>query len=307
MNNIISYYYDLNPDEIIYKNNNYYFSYLNSNYVFFLYDRPLEDIDELYKLNRLMIDRKLLVHKMVINKDKKLLTSVNNKYYVLLEVYVNNLGINLIDITNINNGTYLKNYNNLLNRTNWDILWENKIDYYEEQIGEISEKYPLLISLINYYIGLSENAILYYKYAKKITDDAFVSVCNKRIRFNDDLFSLYNPLNYIYDYRVRDVAEYTKSLFMNDKDALTIIKEYINMNNLSYKELLLLYSRLLFPSYFFDLYDDIVNNNLDEELIIKITSKSIEYESFLNDVYNYISGLYNKYIPKIDWIIKRSY
>ena len=80
------------------------------------------------------------------------------------------------------------------------------------------------------------------------------------------------------------------------------------MNNyISYKEALLFYGRLLYPSYFFDLHDDIVNNNLNEKVIEKIIIKSDLYETFLLDIYMYLSKLYNRYIPSVDWIIKRSF
>ena len=78
------------------------------------------------------------------------------------------------------------------------------------------------------------------------------------------------------------------------------------MNYVSYKEALLLYGRLIYPSYFFDLYDDIVNLNLDENKIENIVIKSEEYEKFLVDTYIYLSKLYNRYIPRIDWLLKKS-
>ena len=77
------------------------------------------------------------------------------------------------------------------------------------------------------------------------------------------------------------------------------------MNYISYKEALLFYGRLIYPSYFFDLYDDIVNLNLNEQEIEKIVIKSEEFENFLINVHSYLSNLYNKYIPQIDWLTKK--
>ena len=39
-------------------------------------------------------------------------------------------------------------------------------------------------------------------------------------------------------------------------------------------EYIMLFSRLLFPTYYFDVYDDIINNNLKEEKIISIINKN---------------------------------
>ena len=133
------------------------------------------------------------------------------------------------------------------------------------------------------------------------------SICHKRIHINDNLYELYHPINFIYDYRIRDVCEYIKSAFFNDEDVYQIIDEYFKYNYLSYKELLLFYGRLLYPSYFFDLYDDIVNENLDEKQIEKIIIKSQEYEKFLININFYLNKLCNRYIPQIDWLIKRSF
>ena len=55
------------------------------------------------------------------------------------------------------------------------------------------------------------------------------------------------------------------------------------------------------------MYDDIINNELEEDLIEKIIIKADDYELFLFNVYLFLSKLYNRYIPSIDWIIKRNF
>ena len=46
---------------------------------------------------------------------------------------------------------------------------------------------------------------------------------------------------------------------------------------------------------------------MDEEKIEQIILKSQEYEIFLTNINLYISKLYNKQIPNLDWLIKKSY
>ena len=111
----------------------------------------------------------------------------------------------------------------------------------------------------------------------------------------------------ICDYRMRDICEYIKTSFFNDVDVYTLVTEYFRNNYLTYKEALLFYGRLLYPSYFFVLHDDIVNNNLEESIIEKIIIKADDYEKFLFDVHVFLSQMYNRYIPSVDWIIKRSF
>ena len=308
MKNILGYYYGLHPEEISYKDNKYFFEYRDRKYVFEPFERPLGDIECLYKINKQMIERNILVHEIIPNNENNVITYVNNVGYILMEIYINkDARINLPEVCYINNNSIGVECNKTLNRYDWVNLWEIKNDFLEAQINEIGKKYPNLCNYANYYIGLSENAILYVKEASKLDDVALVSICHKRIDSKDNLFELYNPLRYIYDYRVRDISEYIKSAFFNDEDAYDIVKEYFLNNYISYKEALLFYVRLLYPSYFFDLYDNIVKNELNENLIDGLVSKSEAYENFLTNIHLYLSKLYNRYIPSIDWLIKRSY
>lgn len=308
MKNILGYYYGLHPEEVSYKDNKYFFEYRDRKYVFEPFERPLGDIECLYKINKQMIERNILVHEIIPNNENNVITYVNNVGYILMEIYINkNARINLPEVCYINNNSIGVECNKALNRYDWVNLWEIKNDFLEAQINEIGKKYPNLCNYANYYIGLSENAILYVKEASKLDDVALVSICHKRIDSKDNLFELYNPLRYIYDYRVRDISEYIKSAFFNDEDVYGIVKEYFLNNYISYKEALLFYGRLLYPSYFFDLYDNIVKNELNENLIDGLVSKSEAYENFLTNIHLYLSKLYNRYIPSIDWLIKRSY
>jgi hypothetical protein len=61
------------------------------------------------------------------------------------------------------------------------------------------------------------------------------------------------------------------------------------------------FARLLYPSYYFDIYEKVVNSNDTSEKIIKFLNGAGEYEIFLKKAYKEIS-LYTKLL-KIDWII----
>lgn len=307
MKNILGYYYSLHPSEIYHKDDKYFFEYLDNNYVLEPFKRPLNDVDALYNVNTQMKKKDLLIHEIIINNENKILTYINNVPYILLEIFINPKSrIMLLDICHINNSTTELQVSNVLNRTDWTNLWEMKNDYFESQISELSKKHPVLCNYANYYIGLAENAIAYVRNANKIDDNTLTCICHKRISTSDTVYSLYNPTEFVYDYRIRDACEYIKSAFFNDEDAYSLIEEYFKYNSLSYKEALLFYGRLLYPSYFFDIYDEIVNKDLDDNIIENIIIKSDAYEKFLLEVYILFTKLYNRYIPGIDWIIKRS-
>lgn len=308
MKNILNYYYGLYPDEILYKDEKYFFEVDNSKYVLETVDRPLSDIDALYKINKEMLDNNILVHEIKLNKENKIITYINNLPYVLMELFINiEAKVSLPEVCYINNNTINLTYEKILGRSSWITLWETKNDYFEALINEIGKKFPNLCTYANYYIGLAENAISYVKSVNSIKDNALLGICHKRMDTNSTLYELYHPFKFIFDYRIRDASEYIKSLFFKGEDAYKIVEEYFLNNYLSFKEAVLFYGRLLYPSYFFDSYDDIINENMDEEKIEQIILKSQEYEIFLTNINLYISKLYNKQIPNLDWLIKKSY
>ena len=129
------------------------------------------------------------------------------------------------------------------------------------------------------------------------------------------LFDLYNPFNLVIDYKVRDVAEYIKSVFfygenscvegvVNSENMIVdkcniilerIFKKYIFDN----EALKLLFARLLFPSYYFDLYENVIDNSLNENVISCIIKKSSAYEEFLKTI------LLKTPIPYVEWLASK--
>ena len=79
---------------------------------------------------------------------------------------------------------------------------------------------------------------------------------------------------------------------------------YLNYINLSKEEYILLISRLLFPTYFFDVYDKIINNELDEKIVKPIIDKTDSYISFIKNIFFFIIYQKGINIPYIEWIIK---
>ena len=93
----------------------------------------------------------------------------------------------------------------------------------------ILKKYPVLYNIIDYYIGLGENAIQYFKsIVPTYNGNIEIGVCHKRINYNSTLFDLYNPLNLVIDYKVRDLSEYIKSVFFNTNNISLVINKLFN-------------------------------------------------------------------------------
>lgn len=314
MNNYIDYYYNLYPNTIEKVGRNYRFFLNNEKYYIIMYERNLEEIDTLVKLNKEMIERGSLVHEIVLTKDGKAVFLCDNNSYALLRVYINeNIPIKIEDIF------YMLDYNdtikpnNIIGRMNWANLWSSKVDYFEYHIGHLIKKYPYIYKTVDYYLGLAENAISYVKDIKMPA--SLISICHRRIGVTSTLFDLYNPFNLVIDYKVRDIAEYIKSVFfygenscvegvVNSENMIVdkcniilerIFKKYIFDN----EALKLLFARLLFPSYYFDLYENVIDNSLNENVISCIIKKSSAYEEFLKII------LLKTPIPYVEWLASK--
>lgn len=280
----INYFYNLYPPLLNKENDNYVFFVGNEKYYLTPYRRELSEIKDLVELNKRMISSNSLVHEIIINKFNEPISVISNENYVLLRVYVND--IKKIDINDIiymlNENVDLSGLKSLL-RTNWVSLWSSKVDYIEYQMGHLIKKYPFLNNTIDYYLGLCENAITYIKNLKMFSDYKIpIGISHKRIIKDATLFDLYNPLNLILDYKVRNIAEYLKDAFFKDEDVNYILNIVFKNFWFDKLNLSLLVARLLYPSYYFDLFEEIIDKELDENIIFPLTKKSSRYEEFID-------------------------
>lgn len=307
MKNTIDYYYNIRIDNLIKSNNDYYFFINKEEYHLIKYNRPAEDAVSIYKLNLEMLKRNMLVHRIIPNKDNQIITVINNIPYILIKLcaYKNQI-VNLTDINYIQNMTYNIEFDKSLLRDNWIKLWSEKIDYYEYQINQLGKEYPILCDSLSYFIGIGENAISYL--VNNINNERqLLVVSHKRIRINEGSFEFYNPLNFIIDNRVRDVSEYIKEAFFKDNFISNELKMYLNNNNFSKNEYVYLFSRLLFPTYYFDMYDAIINTKVNEDIITTILNKIQDYEKFLVSIYKYIVYEKKVQIEPVEWLLKNNY
>lgn len=302
MKNIINYYYNFNILNVYLVDNKYYFNYKNNDYFFMMFDRSLDELQSIYNLSIELKKRSIYTNSIVLNKNKQIVTFVNNIPYILIRDDVKNKKITINDILYIQNNTHNILNDKKLYRRDWVKMWEVKIDYYEEQMNSVSKQYDLLNSTIDYYIGLGENAISYL--VNNNIKDNSVCLSHKRIDIRKNTFDFYNPINYILDSRIRDISEYIKSIFFSEINCNNKIINYISFINLSRDEYILLISRLLFPTYYFDMYDIIITNELDENIIKPIINNTNNYINLIKEIFFYIIYQKGINIPYIEWIIK---
>ena len=270
-----------------------YFSYDNHLFCLYEYKRNINEIEALSYLNKIMIARKININRIVNNVFNQIITSYNGKNYCLILInYAYQDDGNLKFILAINDPKL-----SILKRNDWGKLWSIKVDYIEYQLKHLKNSYPIINASINYYIGLAENAISYFNMLNLTEVSLYFE--HRRV----DINNIYNPLELVIDYKVRDIAEYIKTNFMTGKISIYDIKQYLNRLNLENMDYILLYVRLLYPSYYFDLYEEIINDNKDESTIIKIIDMHELYEEMLSEVYLLFKRKVN--LLGIEWINKK--
>ena len=301
MKNAINYYYNLNPTDIHQYNKQFKFSINEEEYVLTPYERNEDDIKHLYEISIQLFQKQIYCHQFVSNTNRSIITYINNVPYVLLRVYINNNNkIILNDIINFINNTTTTT-TNILKRDNWFKLWTEKIDYFEYQISQFGKQYPIIRESFSYFIGLAETGIMFYKNIHITTNNTFV-IAHKRMKKDYTMFDLYNPLNFVIDLKVRDASEFFKERFFEDYDILSEITYYIKYADLTSYDCLMLFTRMLFPSFYFDIYEDIINNGQNEKELLKIINKTNDYEQFLKKLYLYLRTIIT--MPDIEWLIK---
>ena len=294
MNNFVVYFYKMNINEI--KNHGKYYSFIYHNYLYHLY--PLDsniNVNNTLNMNRKLIHH-TLVSEIIINKDGSYISNFNQQSYMLVKILVNtNKKISLTEISDLANSLYTENLD-----INWGMLWSKKIDYLEDLVGENGKKYPSIVDSFNYFVGMAENAIAYYNDIVIPKNYKYV-VSHKRIRIDDTVLALYDPFNIIFDYQVRDIAEYIKNaFFLNNHNILQELNDYLKLNPLSLTDIKLLIARLLYPSFYFEMYEDILIDGKSEKIITFILDRLPAYEKYLANVVNYLKRWYD--VENIPWL-----
>jgi len=307
MKEIINYYYNLDCLEIEENKNYASFNYYGDNFYFVFFNRTKEELDDLINISQELIQKGIKVHTFVLNRFNSYITKVGDNNYVLLKINCNkDEVVNFWDLTHNLKLFKLNTKNSKLYRNNWGELWSKKIDYFEYQIKELGKDKQIVLNSFSYYVGMAENAISYVNKINKVLGESEfdnIVLSHRRIFFPNTHLNYLNPLSFIFDLEVRDIAESLKVGFFHNEDSLLDLRTYLKTNKLSKYSYHMLYARLLYPSYYFDIYESIMNNNEIEEKLLPIIKKVNDYERFLKLAYEEISIYTN--LERIIWILKK--
>ena len=276
MEDILKTYYGINIkiDKI---SDNIKFSYKNNDYILI----KVKDIN--YELLNYLLNFNYM-NKPISNLYNSYITEYKNNYYLLF--YYDEYKININDIKIFLNQNLEIIDNNIYEK------WCKKIDYHEYQITQFGARYLILRKSINYIVGLSEIGI---QLLNTINLNMCYS-CYVHKRIDDSLFGFKNPLNICIDYRIRDVSEYIKYMFFYKSEEVfnNIIKDIV----LTEEEYKLLFARLLLITPYYDMYEKIIDEDIEENQIYNIINKLNDYEKYIKKIYLYLKRYIN--IDKIE-------
>lgn len=291
MKEFIEYNYDLRCDDLAILNNLLYFKHLDKFYIISNFNR---DEVEFEKVLNYLISNNLKFLKVVMNKKGSYISEFNGKKYVVMESDCEN---EIIDFPICIGG--------LINENNyWNEIWENRVVQLEKHKSELSLNKDIFY-ILNYYIGLIEICIYNYNLLiRKYGQKNGLSIQHNRIEFPIYSFSYYNPVNYLFDFEFRDFAEYLKMRFFysdfSTDEAISVIDNY-NFDNFSIN---MFFVRLIYPTYFLELYDMQNKNNVYSDLFYDLLKKSSQYENFILKLITAMSSKY-EIIIKYPFIYQR--
>lgn len=276
--------------------NNYYgidineYKDYNDGIIFFIggdyyyFTKSLYDEDYINALFNICSELKnVKLHSFVLNKENKLISDG----YILFKLNTLIDDITIQDIYNfikVDCSKYKKDYIYM------DKFWEDKIDYLEIQLTELSNN-KLINNSFDYFVGLAEILILYLKNNFNKED---IKLCLSHKCFNSlNTIDFYNPLNISFDIYIKDIASYIR--ITKDRELLLNIidKESRNLNYLKY-----FFVRMVFPfNYFYEISNVLIDGKANEELV-RIVNNVYEYECYMYEM----EKLFGIYI--FSWIKK---
>ncbi|MBQ3142842.1 MAG: hypothetical protein IJB82_05005 [Bacilli bacterium] len=304
MKNAINYFYNLFPDKIYKEKNHLYFFVDDTKICIYKYIRNILEINELVKISNELFKNNIPISTFIVNKENNFYFTFEEENYVLLKINNYQLGnVDIYDIDSFNNLLISKN-NDSLNNLSYNFLWSQTIDNIEERLKDFNKEYLLLQDYINYYIGLGENAIIYYNNIMLENPNTKIDyrLSHRRISPKMNIEEFYNPINFIFDIEIRDLSLFVQNQVLNNEFDFDEFEKFLNSKNYNRFLIEIFYARLLYPVYYFDKVLLVINDLAEEKVLDYYHNKAESYEIFLFEMYNLLNSKYN--IPSVEWITR---
>jgi len=292
MKNFIKKNYNLNPKKI-YKKNNQYFFFSNSEKIYIIKTKKdKNELNKLFQLSNELYKYNIPVMTFILNNNGEYLCKKDSDSIILLKnnTINDNENITLNDIFKYNiNTDIIKEYNIVSE-------WEKNIDDLENEMTEYNKEFPTIQNSLDYFIGLSENAIQLIKNIKIINNSLGHNLYLNE--YNKDNYN--NPLNIIKTNHMYDISKYFKYKFyfdvINYDELYYVIKK--NINNID--NLIFFFSAMLYQDDYFECVKNILNGISEEKELLIYIKNINKYEELLKYIKDNLHNI--KYIEDITWL-----
>ncbi len=300
MENFIYDYYGYNINQIT--NGSFEFK----NYIFSL-AATSENEETMEKLNQLVqslypIFNGDIVY-LVKNKYNKYISTSKDDNNICLLTYKKDANVQL--------NSFIKMHLSFLNQFNYQVkieeiisLWDQRLEYIQNQclvnLNFDNDAHLALYEYTLYAIGLALNALQYLSDIHIDFQRKYYSstLTHRRIK-KMDKFELFNPFNLIIDHSSRDLAELYKNQLIDFSTLIKICSQY----QYSIDEYEYLLARLFYPTFIFDIVEDIATDTTSYDYssdIYYAISKQNQQLDKVKEFYHSISQYMN--IRPIEWI-----
>ena len=264
------------------------------------------DEKDIIKLNDLVNSLNIHFNSDVVfivkNKyDKYISTSKDNNNICLLTYKIDNQ-ININDFVKMHL-SYFNSFSYKINIQQIIDLWDQRIEYIENQcltnFNFDNDAHLTLYEYTLYSIGLAINSLQYLADMNLDFKRKYSSTLTHRRIKKMDKYELFNPFNLIVDHSSRDLAE----LYKNDIISLDTLLNICAFYSYSVDEYEYLLARLLFPTFIFDIVEDMENDKSSYDYTSDIyyaIAKSNSQLDKLKSLYNALISKMN--IRPINWI-----
>ncbi|MCI5745584.1 MAG: hypothetical protein MR270_04805 [Erysipelotrichaceae bacterium] len=300
MENYIYDYYGYKVDKLI----DNQFEY--QGYIFKLL-ATIENEEEVNKLNQLSLNTALYFNNDVVflvkNKYDHFISAINDEKNICLISYKKDGNVTVKDVVSMHQ-IWLNAFSYQINLQEIIILWDQRLEFIQNQclvnLNFDNEAHETLYRYTIYAIGFALNAL---QYLSDINIDFqrnyyLATLTHRRIK-KMDKENIFNPFNLIVDHSSRDLAELYKNELISFEILISICKQY----NYSVDEYEYLLARLLFPTFIFDVCEDIANDHTSydysSEIYYAIAKQKRQIE-LMKNYYKKINEMIN--IRPITWI-----
>ena len=161
MKNIIFNYYNIFANNLKVNQDIATFQYKGTEYLLIPFEKDYNKVNFLVNISKMCIQNGFYCHQIINNKYGNALSSFNKKNYILLKIY--NKPSEQVDLIELMN--YQKKY--AINRNeikvtdkNWGAMWQQKIDYLEEQMQAFGHK-EILLGNISCFLKFKDRSLLF--------------------------------------------------------------------------------------------------------------------------------------------------